>query len=249
MTLRGSEQSLLHNPFRVENNGTEQSKSTPLFSRVLYASALCLTLSFSLALSLTMPLMTPAIMSALMPNGNSLPNQTNQAFAGTQEFLTAPNRANQYNHGTDRNTHARHDIIITPFENPIDFKLKQLTATLGRNQSSPYEIPLHQVMTLLAHSNAGNIVVSPDLKFYPTTNRFEIRACPLGVQVFPAAIGGANGCFPINVKPMVKPAVKPPLDPADKPMVKPTVEPMVEPVVEPLVKPANDAAAQTPHYL
>ena len=229
MTLRGSEQSLLHNPFRVENKDAGQTKSTPLFSRVLYASALCLAFSFSLALSLTMP--------ALMPSSIIFPGTADQQYAGTQEIPNAPNVASQYSHGADRNTHTRHDVIITPFENPVDFKLKQLTATLASNQSSPYEIPLHQVMTLLAHSNAGNIVVSPDLKFYPTTNRSEIRACPLGAQPFQAASGGANGCFLINVSPMIKPTVEAMVEPADKPMIIP------------LVKPANDAPAQTPHYL
>ena len=199
MTLRGSEQSLLHNPIKVgpkgarpdlvsyfadEDKGRKRRRSgflKPLFARtkfMIYIGALVLSATCWLALD-------------ALNIDETLDAQFVQS--GGAQFAKSNNAQSVQSNQVDQ--------IIAPFGSSVDFDLKRLTSVNeGLEQSSPFEIPASQILNMLATSETENVLVSPDLKFYATSNNENFRACPSDVNAFVALSGGNSSCFIIKIK-------------------------------------------------
>ena len=206
MTLRESEQSLLHNPFHATRQAFQGLKRmrVPTFTPLIATGSTILAATIWLALG-TADQFAGSLaryMDGQTATGTATGfKQLNQNTA--QNFARADPKIQNDQNRTYGDT-SQTDVIIEPLNSPIDIRLKKLTAHESVDSPSPFEIPRNRVFDLLANSSDDNISVSPDLKFFATANSKQMRACPKSINLFEALSDRSNQCFTIKIQPAVK---------------------------------------------
>ena len=220
MTLRESEQSLLHNPFHAAPGAKsapgahkgKRHKRASKFIPSIAIGATCLTATIWFALSAT------GQFNEFGQFGQSFeqfaPQLSNVSHDFENQRPKSPHGQNTIRH-EHNNAQMHTDIIIEPLGPTIDARLKKLTASKNPNALNPFEIPATRVMDMLAASSDDNISLEPGLKFYPTNRANVIRACPGAVNAFNELQAFDNmpnerACFTIQTGPVQTPTTNGP---------------------------------------
>ncbi len=197
MTLRGSEQSLLHNlilPIREDKPRPVRAVLNIILATAAASGALVLS---AILLTATLERNFERINIAKAQDPEARERKINAPLDWTdrQAARTAPPSG---------------DVIIRPEPSFVERNFKHLTRETGPAFSTAREISREAVLRALARSRRENFAIASDLKFYRTLSGHIVLACPGATP--PGALSGTAdpSCFMIETGPFDAAIATPP---------------------------------------